>query len=79
MMEERPLYSWRMESRIRKVRRDPWMDKYERRSRRYQSDNRRMPDEKQSAIIGDIMGKKSCVGGVLTKRIFNEITYDLAM
>ena len=64
VMGERPLYSWRMESRIRKARRDPLVDKYGRGSQRYRSDNRRMPYEEQSAIIGDIAGKESCVGGV---------------
>ena len=68
-----------MESRIRKARRDSQMDKYGRRSQRYQSDNRRMSYGEQFAIICDIVGKKSCVDEVLKERIFKEITYDLAM
>ena len=77
MVGEQFFYKWRIESRIKKAQHDPQMDKYGRRSRRYQSDNRRMPYGKQSAIIGDIVGEESYVGGLLTK-IFKVITCDLA-
>ena len=55
VMGEQPLYSWRIESRIKKARHDPRMDKYGRRSRRSQSDNRRLPCVEQSGIIGVVM------------------------
>ena len=65
MMREWPFYSWRMESRVIKIRHDLQTDKYGRISRRYQSDNRRIPYGEQSTIIGDIVRNESFVGGVL--------------
>ena len=60
-----------MESRIKKARGDPRMDKYGRRSQRYKSDNRRMSYGEQFAIIGDIVGNESCVGGALMQMVYN--------
>ena len=57
-MGERPLCSWRMESRIKKEQRDPRMDKNGRTYRRYRSGNRRMPYGEQFAVVGDVKKKE---------------------
>ena len=60
-----------MKSPVRKVRHDIRANKYGRRSQRYRSDNRRMSYGEQFAIISDIVGKESCVGGVLMEMVSN--------
>ncbi|GFY96441.1 hypothetical protein Acr_11g0007470 [Actinidia rufa] len=57
-MGKRLFYSWRRNSHVRKLRRDPQVAKYRKRSRRYWSNNGRMPYGECSTIIGDVMEKK---------------------
>ena len=59
MIVERSLYSWRMDSHIRKAWRDPRMDKHGMRSQIHRSNNRRMPYGDQSVIIGGALEEES--------------------
>ncbi|GFS34094.1 hypothetical protein Acr_00g0032190 [Actinidia rufa] len=54
-----------MESRVRKLQRDPRTAKDGRKPRRYRSDNRRMPYGEQFVIIDDVKENESRGDGVL--------------